>query len=188
MRNSDITRSLPPAVQRVSSNLKFFGMIGFWIQLVLGIISAVILVIASFSLLAGQNTNPGSGFGIFSAIGGLVGLTMSIFLFFRFMKMSKKLRLPDASLRPKRADTIKMIELALIFNLVGMFLSIMGAEAFLGLVVGKSLALSARVIGSDSSEFVNSTDLLIIFANTHTILAHFTGISSSLLLLKSISK
>jgi len=168
--------------------MRLYGMIGFWIQLVLGIISAVILVIASFSLLAGQQTNQGSSFGVFAAIGGLVGLTMSIFLFFRYMKMSKKLRLPDASLRPKKADTIRIIEFGLICNLVGMFLSIMGAEAFLGLVVGKSLALSNRVIGSDSSEFVNSTDLLIIFANTHTILAHFTGISTALLLLKSISK
>jgi hypothetical protein len=72
-------------------------------------------------------------------------------------------------------------------NLGGILLAILGAEALVGLALGKSLSLAPQLIGSNPQNFVNSLDLLIIQANTNTITAHFAGIVTSLLLLNKIS-
>jgi hypothetical protein len=190
-RDSEITSSsssLPPALERVSTNLRWSGTIGFWVQLVLGVISTVTLLFASSSLIGNQQSSQGTGFGIFCAVGGLVALAISIFLSFRYMNIAKLLRNKDSAQRPKKTDTIQIIRIGLMVNIVGMTLAIIGAEALVGLVLAKSLARPQLAIGSDPREFVNSIDLLIVQANTNTITAHFGGLVSSLWLLNRITK
>lgn len=184
------SRELPPNVLRASTILKQVGILGFWVQLVLGVIAAVILLIASFGLVTEKTATEGnpSGLGIFCATAGLIALVMSIFFFSRYINIAKLLRSLDSNLRPKKTETLGAIKFGLIFNLVGMFMSIMGAEIFVAIVLGKSLVFNPNLRGLDSGQFVNSTDIFIILANTHTIFAHFTGIGSSLWLLNRINK
>ncbi len=187
-KNSEITPSpsLPPAVRRVSSNLKWAGIIGFWVQLVLGVISGVILLLASSG--AEERTSQGTGFGLFCAACGLVALAVGIYFSFRYTGIAKLLQNSDPAQRPKKADTLQVIRFGLIVNLVGMLLTIVGAQAIVGIVLAKSLARPQLALGSDPKQFVNSLDLLIVQANTNTILAHFSGIVSSLWLLNRISR
>ena len=181
---------LPTNVQRASSILKQVGLLGFWVQLVLGVIAAVILLIASFGLVTETTTSEGnpSGVGIFCATAGIIALVMSIFFFSRYMNIAKLLRSSDPNLRPKKGYTLAAIKFGLVFNLAGMLMSIMGAEIFVAVILGKSLVFNPSVLSDNSGQFVNSTDIFIILANTHTIFAHFTGIASSLWLLDRINK
>ncbi|MGH2416664.1 MAG: DUF3611 family protein, partial [Microcystaceae cyanobacterium] len=176
--------SLPPAVQRVSSNLKRAGNIGFWLQIILGVVSTVTLLFASTSLVGNQQRTSGSEVGIFCAFCGIIMLIVGIFFCFRYRRIARLLQNSDSALRPKKADTYKVIRLGLIVNLVGMLLAILGAAALVGLVLAKSLTIPQGAIGyNDPRKFVNSIDLLIIQANTNTITAHFAGIVTSLWLL-----
>ncbi len=81
------------------------------------------------------------------------------------------------------------IRQGLIANIIGMFLTILGAQALAGIVLIKSLNVPQGTfnVASNPSQFVNSVDLLIVQANTNTILAHFTGIVTSLWLLNRIT-
>ncbi len=183
-----MTRSLPPAVYQVSSNLKRFGNIGFWSQLVLGVISTVSLLFSSTALFQEEGRTPGIEFGIFSALCGLILLSISIFFSFRFGKIGRQIENPDPSRRPKKSETIRLIKIGLTVNVIGMLMSILGSEALVGLVLAKALRLGGGTIVQDPSKLVNSLDLFIIQANTNTIAAHFAGIVSSLWLLNRITR
>jgi hypothetical protein len=186
-KNSDLTKSLPPAVQKVSSNLQRWGFWGFWLQLILGIVSTVTLLFSTPVLFKARESNPANQFGIFCAFLSILLLTIAIFGFYlRYNKIGKKIQNLDAKERPKKSETIQLIKIGLIMNLVGILLAILGASALVGLALGKSLTLAPQLIGPDPQNFVNSLDLLIIQANTNTITAHFSGIVTSLLLLNNI--
>ncbi len=190
-RKSDLTpsSSLPPAVRQVSTNLKWSGIIGFWVQLVLGVVSSVILLLASTG--SQDQTSKGTGFGLFCAACGLIALALGIYFAFRYSTIAKMLQNPDPALRPKRSDTLQVIRFGLIVNLVGMLFTILGAQSIVGIVLAKSLSVPQGAIattGTTASQLVKSLDLLIVQANTNTILAHFTGIASSLWLLNRITK
>jgi hypothetical protein len=186
-RQTDITPSLPPAVQKVSSNLQRWGFWSFWLQLVLGIVATVTLLFSTPALFEPEKRSGGSQFGIFCAFVGIVLLVTAIILSFRYRKIGKKIQNPNPSMRPKKSDTLQLIKIGLIFNLVGMLFAIFGAEALVGLTLGKLINLPQQSVTANPEDYVNASDLLIIQANTNTIAAHFTGIVTSLVLLNRIT-
>ncbi|NEO27779.1 MAG: DUF3611 family protein [Kamptonema sp. SIO4C4] len=187
---SELSTPIPQKVQQVSADLRWAGRIGFWVQLVLGVISTVTVLFASSSFLDNNNrATQGIEFGVFCAIGGLIALGVGIAFSFRYLRIAKLLQNPNPAKRPNKVDTIRVIRVGLIVNLVGMLLTIIGAEANVGLVLSKSLANPPGAIANlNPNKLVNSIDLLVIQANTNTIAAHFAGIVASLLLLNRITR
>jgi hypothetical protein len=186
--NYELTSSLPANVQRASSILRRIGRIGFWLQIVLGVISAVLLLIASASLFGNQQRTQGIEIGILCAVVGVVLIGAGIYFSWRYIRIANLMQVSDSSSRPRKADTLQVIRYGLIVNLTGMFFAILGAEALAGIVLVKSLNVPQGVFNQDFSKFVNSVDLLIVQANTNTIAAHFSGIVSTLWLLNRIAK
>jgi len=187
---TEIAAPLPPKVEQAADNLKWCGRIGFWTQLVLGIISAVTVLFASLSLGDNSRTaTQGTEFGILCAILGIIVLVVAMYFAWRYMAISRLLRSPNPDQRPSKPDTLQVIRLGLTVNMVGMLIAIIGAETIAGIVLAKSLALPPNAISAqDLSRFVNSLDLLIVQANTNSIAAHFAGIVSSLVLLNRITR
>jgi hypothetical protein len=190
-RKAEITRSLPVAVERISLELQRLGNISFWAQIILGIISTVLLLIAAASLFGAQQKTQGIEFGIFCAFAGVIVLAIAIVLCFRYRKLGRQIQNPDPTKRPKKADTLQVIKTALVLNVGGMLMSILGAQTLAGLVLVKSLNISQGTLnlgGPTPNQFVTPVDLLIIQANTNTILAHFVGIVFSLWLLQRLAR
>lgn len=183
-------------VLRASGTLRTFGNIGFWVQIVLGVVAALILLFASASFLGGnpsanpQNAsfNQGASVGLFCAAVGILALVVSIVSFFRYKKIAAQMLLPDSRQRPTKSYTLQVIRLGLIANLVGMLFAILGAESFVGLVLGKSLTIPQGAVFSNTSQLIQPKDLFIILANTHTITSHFTGIIIALWLLDRLNR
>jgi Protein of unknown function (DUF3611) len=186
--NYDLARSLPNNVEKASSILQRAGTIGFWAQIVLGVISAVTTLFASTALFNNQDSTSNVGLGVFFAFFSLVLLGIAIFFCFRYSKMAQKLRYSDPNLRPKKTDTLQVIKIGLIINLGGMMLAILGAATLSGIVLFKSLTIPQGTLTNNPKQFVTSIDLVIIQANTNTIMAHFAGIVNSLWLLNRIAK
>jgi len=187
IRNSELSPSLPPAVQKVSTNLQRWGFWGFWSQLVLGVISTVTLLFSTPALFETQDKVSGVQFGIFCAFVGLILLVASLVIAYRYGKIGKRVENRDPAMRPKKSETLQLIRVGLVMNLVGMLFAILGAEALVGLTLAKLLTLAPQLIGPNTQQYVNSLDVLIIQANTNTIAAHFSGIVTSLILLNRIS-
>lgn len=195
MTNQLDTDKLPAAVQRVAFALRTVGWVSFWVQLVLAVVAAIILLFAiPFAIpsttAAGNSTSAGTGGGVFFAICGLLVLGYSVFRAFRFTRLSRQLRSPANAIRPKKADTIKQVQFTLVSNLVGMLLTLVGAEAISGTLLAKSLAQPQALFGAavDVGKFIQPLDIFVVLANTHATVAHFVGIVGTLWLLDRIHK
>jgi hypothetical protein len=193
MREKPDTSSLPPVLQRAVFTLRTVGNISFWLQTVLGVISGLILLFATFSGSVGrqanQANNQGTGFGIFFAICGLVTLGVGAYFAFRYTRISRDLLASNAAGRPSKADTLQVIRLGLIVNMVGMLLTLLGAQAIVGSILAKSLSQPQGALTAfDPTRFVQPLDLFVVQANTNTIAAHFVGIAASLWLFNRVNR
>ncbi|MFW6359357.1 MAG: DUF3611 family protein [Chroococcales cyanobacterium] len=191
MRNkTGLPTSIPPAIQRVANDMTRVGRIGFWTQIVLGVLALVATTVGSFSDLLSQEDAPqGASSGLFFAICSLITLAVAVYFCFRYVGIGKLLRSEDASQRPSKGDTIREIRLAISVNLIGMILSIVGAQAITGATLIKIFTIpQAAVAVERASRFVQPVDLVVIQANVTTITAHFCGFVISLWLLNKITK
>jgi hypothetical protein len=188
MANLGIDGNTPQTVRKIAAQLRRVGWAGFWLQLVLAIVSTLIFLFAIPFASTGAS-NPGTGGSLLFALGGLVAVYISTYWSFRYISIGRKLKNPD--LRPKKADTVKLIQWGLLCSILGLGSSVMGAESIAGTLLGKSLSLAQpfAVYSPDAlSKIIQPLDIFIVLANTHTITAHFIGIIGSLWLLSKLSK
>jgi Protein of unknown function (DUF3611) len=181
-------REITPSTSQASAELRSIGWIGFWLQLILAVVSTLIFLFAIPAANMGVK-NPGTGGSLLFAVCGLLALYVSIYWFFNYVSIGRKLKNPD--LRPKKADTIKALRWGLIISSIGMGLTILGAESIAGTLLGKSLAIAQpfAVYSPDTlSKIIQPLDIFIVLANTHTITAHFLGLIASLWLLNRTTK
>ncbi len=189
MPDLEINNNTPQTVKNIANQLRRVGWIGFWSQLVLAIVSTAIFVFA-IAISGSSANNPATGGSLLFSVGGLLALYGSTFWSFNYMNIARKLKNPD--LRPKKADTIQTIRLGIILSVIGMGLSVMGAESISGTLLAKSfssISVSMGFFNTDAlRKIIDPLDISIVLANTHTITAHFIGIVSSLWLLNKITK
>ncbi len=191
MSNFSDSSSIPPAAQRIAFGLRRGGWVCFWVQLVLAVISGIILLFAS--LIAGREagaagTSPGTGGGLVFAWAGLLVLGFSTFRSFRYTRLAQQLK--SSTTRPNRAETVKQIRMTLISNMIGMTLTLIGAEAINGILLGKALSQPRGFFQPNINlqDFIQPLDIFIVLANTHTVVAHFFGIVVSMWLIDQIYK
>jgi Protein of unknown function (DUF3611) len=188
MSNLEINGNTPQTVRKIAAQLRRVGWAGFWLQLVLAVVSTLIFIFAAPFASTGAS-NPGTGGSLLFALGGLAILYFSTYWSFRYVATGRKLKNPE--LRPKKADTIKLVRWGLLASTLGMGSSVMGAESIAGTLLGKSLSsvASFAVFSPEAlSKIIQPLDIFIVLANTHTITAHFIGIVCSLWLLELLTK
>ncbi len=188
MSNLEINGNTPQAVRKIAAQLRRVGWTGFWLQLVLAVVSSLIFLFALPFASAGA-ANPGTGGSLLFAVGGLLVLYGSTYWSFRYVLTSRRLKNPD--LRPKKAETIQLVQWGLLASTLGMGSSVLGAESIGGTLLGKSLSsvTSFALFSPDAlSKIIQPLDIFIVLANTHTITAHFIGIVGSLWLLNQLNK
>lgn len=186
-------------LERVAKVLQIAGWVGFWLQLLLAAASGLVLVLAisgrNFNQTitgparvapgvgvgyATQTTSPGIGIGIFWAVCGIIVLLFNVYLAFRQTRFARRLRNPNPSLHPKKSEVLRVLRLGVIVGLVGMFLTILGGGASLGVLVAKSIAQPQGVAIYDPNRIIRSLDVLVAMANMNGITAHFLGMVASL--------
>jgi ABC-type Fe3+ transport system permease subunit len=185
--SSSATPGKAERLRRVAQALRWAGLAGFWVQLVLGVVSSVTLSLAIVN--QNERSSAGIGFSLFCAVCGLICLVVGICITFRYGKMASKFSQPKATL-PKKSNTIKMIQTAIITSIVGIILTILGGQTITGIVLSKTLAFDPAKFfgGQNNPEFVNSLDVFIIQACFSIILAHCIGLVSSLWVYNQIEK
>lgn len=195
MSNKSDLPALPPSVQRVVPVFRYGGWISFWVQSVLALIAGGIILFAVATATAGSKgvpgqNNPGTGPGIFFAICGLVALGLSIYWAFRYTRLAQQLSSSNPSNRPKKADATQLLRYGLIVNLVGMTLTLMGAEAIAGTLLAKSFQSTGIgfSINSGLNQLIQPVDIFVVLGNTHIIVAHFTGILTAIWLLNWVNR
>jgi Protein of unknown function (DUF3611) len=182
-----------PGLRVLGYQFKLIGWVSFWLKLVLAIAAIVIVLFAS-ATLAGRPTVPGQpipttgvgiGLGIPFLIGGVVCLAISTYWSFFYTRLSRRLIQPTPQGQPSKTETTRWIKAALITDLVGMLLMVIGAESIGGILFGKALSQGVgSFINIDPSRFIQPGDLLVILGSIHGIAGLFIGLASSLWLLQ----
>lgn len=199
MTNRSESYSVPAAVKRVAGAFWLTGWASFWVQIVLAFVSALVLLFAASGLgvnSAGGTQVPGqtpianaeTGIGLVLAILGLLCLFAGAFWAFRYTRLSRKLKTPDSQTRPKPKDLVQSLRIGLFINLIGMLLTIFGAQAIVGSLVGKSFSQGFAVFSGNSLRFITPLDIFLVQSNTNTIMAHFVGLIATLWLLQCMNR
>lgn len=191
MTDRSESQSVPSSLRQIASIFRLTGWIGFWIQLVLAVVSTVVLILYSvFSRnnAPGNAGNPGTGLGIFFAVCGLLALGGSIYVAFRYTRIAQQLQSPNPNFRPRKSDTLQILRLGLTINLAGMLLTLVGAYAIVGTLAARSISQPQTVVLSNPNSLISSLDMFAVQANINTIAGHFSGITSTLWLLNRINK
>jgi hypothetical protein len=180
-----------PNVLRVILALRKWGWGSFWSQLVLAIIASIILVVttpfANRATIPGgvpTPSSPGLGMGILFTIVGLLVVYFSTFWSFRYTQLAQKLRGTNGGERPSKVQTVNLLKMGAIVNLVGMPITLIGANAIVGALTVKSLTPQT---GGFVPITVQPIDMFVVQASILTILAHFISLFTSLWLLNRVS-
>ncbi|MDH6060672.1 DUF3611 family protein [Chrysosporum bergii ANA360D] len=191
MSQTPDTPSSSSTLRVIAQTFRLTGWISFWIQLVLGVVSAIIvLLFAVFSQQrAGVTNNPGTGFGVFLAVCGILILGGGIYLAYRYTRIGNQLQSSNPSNRPRKSETLQVLRLGLWINLVGMLVTLLGAQAIVGTLVARAISPQAATTQLfDPTRIISGLDMLVVQANINTVSAHFAGLAVSIWLLNRITR
>ena len=189
-QNQDITSS-SSTIRVIGQKFRLIGWISFWIQLVLGVVSGVILLLFAISSQrpGSAGNNAGAGFGTFLAICGLVTLGVGIYLAFRYTRLGAQLLSANPNNRPRKSETVQVLRLGVMVNLVGILLTLLGAQAIVGTLAARAITQTQFIFSPQGNQpFISGLDMFVVQANTNTVMAHFGGLIASLWLLNRINK
>lgn len=175
-------------IRSIGQIFRITGWISFVLQLVLGVVSSLLLLVFSIRPPGTPSSSAETGFGVFLAVCGIVALGISIYLAFRCKNIGRQLQSTNPSNRPRKLETVKTLQLALTVNLVGMLLTLLGAQAIVGSLVFKAARQVGVVSFSSANTFITAQDMFVVQANANTITAHFVGLAASIWLLNRITK
>ena len=191
MSENPDTPSSSSNLRAIAQTFRLTGWISFWIQLVLGVVSAIIvLLFAIFSQQRdGANNNPGTGFGVFLAVCGILILGGGIYIAFRYTIIGNKLQSSNPTNRPRRSESLQVLRLGLWINVVGMLVTLLGSQAIVGTLVARSISPQAATTQLfDPTRIISGLDMLVVQANINTVSAHFAGLVVSIWLLNRITR
>jgi hypothetical protein len=160
--------------QQVATALYKLGWIGFWVQLVLTLVSGIILLFAILD--PNLNLNLKSGLSLLSTVGGGAALGFSIYWFFRYTRFSKRLEASHPTPPPSRKETIRVLQVGMFINLVGMLLILLGIEIIVGVLLVKTLSFPEGAALYRSNQLIEPLDIFVVQANINLIVAQFVGI------------
>ncbi|MBF2009068.1 DUF3611 family protein [Chlorogloeopsis fritschii PCC 9212] len=203
MQAQSEVHTVNPKLERIANILRLVSWVSLWLQLGLGAASVLMLIFAisgrSFNqavtptpgapgvvpgVVPGVNYNqetiPGVNISIFWGVCGIIALLFTSYLAFRITRFAKRLRHPDSSLHPKKADVMKVLRIAVIAGFVGMLLTILGGGSGLGVLLSKSIAQPQGVAIYDPTRIIRSLDIFVAMASMTGITAHYVGTAAAL--------
>ena len=181
-----------PLVKDASKLLYRLSWLSWWAQLILTVISSVTLVFARNVILGANSSAAGGSVAIlpnFLLAGSSIVLSyVSIFWTWATRRLARRL-VRKRTTKIQAANMLrKDIRVGVTLNLMGMALTILGAEQIIGALAIKVLTTSRTIALGESSNLLQPLDILVVQANTNTLFSHFCSITALLYLTKSVTK
>jgi hypothetical protein len=181
-----------PVIQEAAITLRRVNWISWWSQVILSVISTVTLLFAKSVLKNGADKSSVAG-GFFFAGSGVALSFLSIVWTWGGARLSKRLLKTDYS-RIKAANVIRRtITIGSVVNLFGMFVTLIGAQQIVGILASKLLTMQGVTpfgmnAAAVSVQTLQPLDILIVQANTNTLLSHFVSLVCCLVMTRGVDK
>lgn len=189
---------IDPIISETAVRLKRLNWFSWWSQVILTVVSSITLLFARSVLQVGKSNRSDlvTG-GFFLAGSGIATSFLSIIWTWGGTRLSRRLlRKSEEYSRIKVASIIRRtVKVGVMLNLFGMLFTLIGAEQIVGLLSAKILSTqganpfsnSAQILGGQVTPF-NALDILIVQANTNTLVSHFVSLLCTLLMTISVTK
>lgn len=159
----------------LAHSFRFFGGAAFWVQLLLGIVSALLLAFG----FVGHSVSPGrTSFSdaIYWATAGLGLLIFCVLFAFKYMRTAKRIRSqPTAYLGYEKPAAFWFVGLGGLFSIMGVLVSFVGVGLSVALLIGKTVSQPPGIAITDPQKIVRALDIFILLVNFNLLFAHFIG-------------
>ena len=159
--------------------------ISWWFQIILSVISGVILTFANTVRKGGGIQSLwGSGFA-FSTIGVILSFVNAIWTW-NFTRLSRRIslkKIDDIKIKP---TIIKYCQISVFLSLIGMLITLIGAEQIVGTLASKVLSVNSGFAvpmlssGLTSPNTLQALDIFLVQANTNVLVAHFVPLLTNI--------
>lgn len=187
---------LPSGFRGLGLAFRFTGWFSFWIKLVLAIVSGGTVLFAAPFAFFNRNlpaaipnqpstSSPSGGLGLLIIVVGIIFLGVSVFWSFQFTRFGRRFLVSAPQTPPSKAETLRLVKLALLTDVIGMLITVVGGEWIVGVIIGKAISQGIVFAGGASLiRVVEPIELFVIQACINTLAGQFAGIASSLWLLQ----
>ena len=181
----DNAESIARKVTRTANACKTLGRWGFWAQLILFTVAAVVVVFSFLFKGLTKATDAGLYFILFGIMAGFFTTFWSLGL----VRLGDRLKasVKDLDLVSPRAEVVKALTTGLTVNLVGLGATLVGLQATTGLLFAKTLTVAATGPFASNANPVLALDIFLVQAASNAMLAHWLGLSISLWLLRTVN-
>ena len=184
-----------PSKRKFAGVFRLLGQISYWVHLILGATSAIILGLIVFSRRLGTTANnPAISISIFLTISSLVALGIRIFFAWRYSRLAKQLQLATPT-QPNRVEIITLLRIGLTISLIGLILAFLASETTVVSIIATAMSSTSFAIAQPQSspiyepqQAIETADLFLDFVNITILGAHALGTINSLGLLNWITR
>lgn len=173
-----------PEILRESRAFRRASWFSWWSQLILSVVSSITLVFAN---AARPPTTNALTSGLVLASAGVGAGFVSTFWMWGYKGFSKRLLRADLDENRLATKARRSLKLGILINLVGMGVTLLSAEQIIGVLASKALTqglgggyAAGGQLATGLANAVQPIDLLILQANTNTLLSLFCGLCTSL--------
>lgn len=187
--------NLSAGFRSLGISFRLVGWASFWLKLVMGIVSGGIVLFAAPFAFFNQNvpagvpgqpstSSPSGGLGLLIITFGIICLGISVFWSYRFTRFSRRFLTPAAG-QPSKSETLRLVKMALLTDIIGMLIAVIGGQWIVGVIIGKAISQGIVFAGGASLiRVVEPIELFVIQACINTMSGLFAGIAASLWLLQ----
>lgn len=155
---------------------RFFGGAAFWAQLLIGILSALLLVFS----FAGRTVSPsGSIFSesIYWASAALALMVFSTLFGYRYINAAAHIRVhPERYLAFDRRLTFWFVGAGGFLNILGALISFVGVGLSVALLIGKTVSQPPGIAITNPDKIVRALDIFVLLVNFSLFFAHCVGV------------
>lgn len=119
----------------------------------------------------------------FFAALGLLWLLASLYLGYRYTRIPKQLRAAEPQFRPSKEETVKLLRVGLLVDVIGAFIALVGVEVSVGVLLAKALAQPQGVGIYDPLRIIRPLDVMVAISNVNVLASFLVGLAISLWLL-----
>ncbi|UZQ55858.1 DUF3611 family protein [Trichothermofontia sichuanensis B231] len=91
--------------------------------------------------------------------------------------LGQQLKNPEPDLHPSRKETVQILQLGVLINLIAMLLTLVGMQLIVGVLLLKTLSVPQGAVIYRTGQLIESIDIFVVQANISMIVAEFVGIA-----------
>jgi len=167
---------VPAPLIKIALTFRFYGWLGFWLQLAMAFVATIALLLALSGRLFSSDTSVGNGVAVFWATLGILLLVVGILLDIRYIRIAKGLiHEAGALLHPRKSGTVRLLRFGVLIGFMGILMALIGAGTSVGVLVAKTVSQPPGVAILDPNKIVRTMDVLIVLSNITLIASHLIG-------------